>query len=67
MMNNTDKEKTIIIGDSLSSDIQGGINAGIKTVWFNPERERNNSGITPDYEVHTLKEVIDIGVIDSRL
>ena len=67
MMNNTDKEKTIIIGDSLSSDIQGGINAGIKTVWFNPERERNNSGITPDYEVHTLKEVIDIAVIDSRL
>ena len=29
--------ETVIIGDSLSSDIKGGINAGITTVWFNPK------------------------------
>ena len=35
--------ETVIIGDSLSSDIKGGINAGITTVWFNPKRIENDS------------------------
>ena len=29
-------EETVIVGDSLSSDIQGGKNAGIRTIWFHP-------------------------------
>ena len=32
-----DKSKTVIIGDSLTSDIKGGINFGIDTCWYNPE------------------------------
>ncbi len=32
-----DPEQTLIIGDSLTSDIQGGMNAGIDTCWFNPK------------------------------
>ena len=31
-----DRSKTIIVGDSLSSDIQGGINYSIDTIWYNP-------------------------------
>ena len=31
-----DLSKAMIVGDSLSSDIQGGINVGMKTVWVNP-------------------------------
>jgi len=31
-----DKSKTLIVGDSLSSDIKGGINFGIDTCWYNP-------------------------------
>lgn len=54
---NFSKENTIIIGDSLSSDIRGGINAGIKTVWFNPHSEKNESNTVPDYEIHRLDEV----------
>ena len=34
---NLDKEKTLIVGDSLSSDIKGGINFGIDTCWYNPD------------------------------
>ena len=30
-----------ILGDSLSSDIRGGINAGIMTCWFNPTGKEN--------------------------
>ena len=47
----------MIIGDSLSSDIQGGVNTGVKTIWFNPKREENNSSVKPDYEVSDLKEI----------
>ena len=50
-------DETIIIGDSLTSDIKGGINAGIRTCWFNLHGIKNESGIIPDYEVTTLAEI----------
>lgn len=49
--------ETVIIGDSLSSDIKGGINAGITTVWFNPKGIENDSDINPDYTIKELSEV----------
>lgn len=49
--------ETVIIGDSLSSDIKGGINAGITTVWFNPKRIENDNNIKPDYTIKELSEV----------
>lgn len=51
------KEDAVIIGDSLSSDIQGGANTGVKTIWFNPEGVENNSAVKPDYEISNLKEI----------
>ena len=50
-------DEAIIIGDSLTSDIKGGINAGIRTCWFNLRKIKNDSGITPDYEVTSLSEI----------
>lgn len=50
-------QETVIIGDGLTSDIQGGIAAGIRTVWFNAAGKRESGEITPDYEIHTLKEL----------
>ena len=49
--------ETVIIGDSLSSDIKGGINAGITTVWFNPKGIENDNDIKPDYIIKELSEV----------
>ena len=51
------REETVMIGDSLTSDIKGGINAGIKTVWFNYEGKSGDDSIVPDYEVHSLDEI----------
>ena len=51
-----DKEKAMIVGDSLSSDIKGGINAGIKTVWVNPGHQ-NCGDIRPDYEIAYLSQL----------
>jgi hypothetical protein len=50
-------DEAIIIGDSLSSDIKGGINAGIRTCLFNPKKKENLSGIIPDFEVANLSEI----------
>ena len=61
-LNHKDKNSTIIIGDSLTSDIQGGINFGITTCWFNPKKLPNNSGLTPDFEIQKLEELL--GILD---
>ena len=54
---NFKKEETVIIGDSLSSDILGGINAGITTVWFDPHGNGATGSIKPDYTVKRLDEI----------
>jgi len=56
----TDKSKALIVGDSLSSDIQGGINFGIDTCWFNPMNKTNNTSVIPTYEINKLDSLIDI-------
>lgn len=55
---NIDKDKIIFIGDSLSADIQGGINAGIDTIWFNPKKIVGE--LTPTYEINSLDQVKNI-------
>ena len=49
------KEKTLIIGDSLSSDMQGGINAKIDTCWYNPEYLKTDMNL--NYIIHDLTEL----------
>ncbi len=49
--------EAIIIGDSLTSDMQGGRNAGIATCWFNPEKHPCTMEWQPDYEIHELGEL----------
>ena len=51
------RDRTVIIGDSLSSDILGGINAGIKTCWFNPQERPGRADINPDYVISKLEQV----------
>ena len=51
------KDEAIIVGDSLSSDILGGINAGIRTCRYNPKGMPQNPEIMPDYEIASLGEL----------
>lgn len=51
------REETVMVGDSLTSDIRGGINAGIRTIWFHPQDGPNTSEIQPDYEIRQLAEL----------
>lgn len=52
-----DRSRMLIIGDSLTSDIQGGKNAGIATCWVNFGRQPRMAGVKPDYEVRSLPEL----------
>ena len=51
------REDALIVGDSLSSDILGGINAGVRTCWFNPDGIPLSGSVRPDYEIHALGEL----------
>ena len=52
-----DPEKAMMVGDSLSSDILGGINAGMKTCWVNPGHAPANPEIPADYEIESLTQL----------
>ena len=51
-----DPKKAIMVGDSLTSDIRGGINAGIRTVWVNPAHG-SCGDIRPDHEIEALHQL----------
>ncbi len=54
------KNDVLMIGDNLRSDIQGGINFGIDTCWYNPVKKKNESGINPSYEIEHLLQLENI-------
>ena len=55
-----DPAKAMIVGDSLTSDILGGIHAGIRTCWINPTHAAGREDIKPDYEIEFLYQLEDI-------
>ena len=52
-----DPDRAMIVGDSLTSDIQGGIQTGMSTCWVNPEGMRGRADIRPDYEIRSLTQL----------
>ena len=54
------KEKTLMIGDSITADIQGGNNAGIDTIWYNPHHLENKTQAHPTYEVDSYQALLEI-------
>lgn len=59
-LENKDKSKMLVIGDSLTSDIQGGKNSGIDTCWYNRTCIENDTNIKPNYEIRKLEQIINI-------
>ena len=49
-----EKDEVLIIGDSLTSDMQGGNNAGIICCWYNPNHLENTKDIKIDHEIDNL-------------
>ena len=57
---NFDKSRTLIIGDSLTGDMKGGYLAGIDTCWFNPNHNLNTFDFSVTYEIDSLDKICDI-------
>jgi putative hydrolase of the HAD superfamily len=55
----TEPTRTVMIGNNLGTDIEGAKNAGIITIWINREQDQPQD-IQPDYEVKSLKEILQI-------
>lgn len=52
--------EVMIVGDSLTSDIQGGNNAGILCCWFNPQGKPAPEHLRIEYTVNSLSQILDI-------
>ena len=59
------REHVLVVGDSLTSDIQGGINAGLDTCWLNRSHAENPGQILPTYEIDALEQLYPI-VMESE-
>ena len=54
------RENCLVIGDSLTSDIQGANNYGLACCWFNPKKAPKPESLRVDYEIRDLRELYDI-------
>lgn len=54
------RDNCLVIGDSLSSDIQGANNYDLPCCWYNPKRAKNPHGLRVDYEITDLRALYDI-------
>ena len=55
-----DAAEAMMVGDSLTSDIRGGLNAGLRTVWFNPHGKEPRADIRPGYTIRALSELLPL-------
>ena len=61
------REHVLMVGDSLTSDVQGGINAGLDTCWFNPHHQENPGKILPTYEISSLEELYPLVMEEEEI
>jgi len=59
-LGNPPKSDILIIGDSLTSDMQGGVNYGIDTCWFNPNNAPQPDNLPLTYQIQHLLELLDL-------
>ena len=59
-INGYEPSKTLVVGDSLSSDIKGGIGAGLDTCWYNPKGKAKPSDMAITYEITELTQLFSI-------
>lgn len=55
-----DPSEAMIVGDSLTSDIKGGLDAGILTCLYNPKNKPGRNDIIPDFEIASLDELVPL-------
>lgn len=54
----TDRSCSLIIGDSLSSDMKGGVLSGVRTCWYNPRRKKREESIPVTHEISHITDIL---------
>lgn len=60
LLGNPARQDMLIIGDSLTSDMRGGNNAGIDTCWYTPEHAENRTDVRINYRIANLWDLLEI-------
>lgn len=55
-----ERSRAIVIGDSLSSDIKGAVNAKIDCIWYNPEKKNAPADLDITYTASSFEEILNI-------
>ena len=55
-----ENKRKSVIGDSLSADIKGAQNAGLDSLWYNPNRKANTLPIPPNFEAASYEDIVRI-------
>ena len=66
LIDNFNKKNTLIVGDSLTSDIKGGINFGIDTCWFNPNKKEVPKEMNITYTAFSFDDIYNIITNESE-
>ena len=61
-MGNTPREKVLMIGDGLQSDVRGANNAGVDVCWFNPLKKPLPNDLHTEYEIHDIRDCLPIAL-----
>lgn len=56
----TDRRRAVVVGDSLITDIRGGLNAGIDTLWFNPRGLPPDPRLRPTFTAGSYQEALEV-------
>lgn len=56
LLGNPNKDRVLVVGDTLKSDILGGNNYGYKTCWYNYYGKENNTQIKPDFQIDSIQD-----------
>lgn len=59
-MGGPERRDVLVIGDSLSSDIAGGVAAGLDTCWLNPHAKPRGAGPAPTHEIRRLEDLLPL-------
>lgn len=63
-MAGAEPHEALMIGDSLTSDIQGTVNAGVPACWYNPKHKAKPKDLLIDYEIDRMEQMAEIALMD---
>jgi putative hydrolase of the HAD superfamily len=62
---NVNPDESLYVGDNLKNDVGGCQSIGMKGVWFNPRKNKNDTSIVPFMEICNFAEILPLIEMNS--